>query len=484
MIKKHNVFNDYQFGYADAEKEYIRLGKYLDEVFWDPKKYIDELINKWSFIVVGRKGVGKTAYCSKLRSMKSLELITTYMPLNKFEYTTFSKTSGDKDLTGTQKFKNSWDFVLLCLIYKSFLYELNITENTNVNNVIALLGKLGFSIDFNYKDFVHSLSKLKVGANVKLFDIEFEKQFGNKPSDFLDRLISLNNFMESNLDTVYLAEKKLFLLIDGVDDILRLKKNKIEILSSLIRSADYLNMLFSEKNLKIKIVIFIRDDIFSLINDTDINKIKQDSSIKIDWSRNLDDLKEIINLRVKFNLPSSEDITYMFPEKINKKFFWEYLLEHTLYRPRDVIQYFKCCQELYGEKEKLSVLEVKEVTKQYSHGYFMEEMKNELAGFVLDDIISVIPSVFKKISNRSFSASEFNMKLNEQLKSQEVSINASNSILLVLFENGYVGQIIASGRHKEYTSVCFKHRNPTAQVDYSENFIIHKALNAGLGVKL
>ncbi len=85
--------------------------------------------------------------------------------------------------------------------------------------------------------------------------------------------------------------------------------------------------------------------------------------------------------------------TKMFPKNIKNKSFWDYLLDFTLYKPRDVIQYFKCCQELYGEKESLSYYEVNETIKYYSNQYFIEEMKNGLSGFVNDELITAIPSV-------------------------------------------------------------------------------------------
>ena len=134
---------DYTFGFADADTEFVRIQNYFDNVFFDPLNNLNKIINSWPFIVVGRKGVGKSAYCAKIRSLQDDNLFTNYLPLNEFEYSTFEKTSTDKNITGTQKYKHSWDFLLLSLIFKSLKNDLNITETKALSNVVLTLEKLG-----------------------------------------------------------------------------------------------------------------------------------------------------------------------------------------------------------------------------------------------------------------------------------------------------------------------------------------------------
>lgn len=480
---------DYTFGFADADTEFVRIQNYFDNVFFDPLNNLNKIINSWPFIVVGRKGVGKSAYCAKIRSLQDDNLFTNYLPLNEFEYSTFEKTSTDKNITGTQKYKHSWDFLLLSLIFKSLKNDLNITETKALSNVVLTLEKLGFSIDFNYKQFVTSLSKIKAGVNLTAFDLSYEHEFGTKPDNYLNRVSTINDFMLKNLQDIYLGGSKLIMLIDGVDDVLRFKKNRIEILNSLIRSIDYLNNCFTKSKINVKIIIFIREEILSLINDTDMNKIKRDSSIKIDWYNSTDALKQIIKLRMIFSGVKEEDVdrtfNELFPKKIREKLFWDYLLEFTLYKPRDVIQFFKCCQELYGLKERLSFSEVSEAIKYYSNQYFIEEMKNALSGFVNDEIIIAIPSVLTKISTSSFTIGTFKVKMNQQLSSPKLDDSDIKLLLFTLYETGFIGQLIATGRGNHLKkSVQFKYRNPSSTIDYNNTFIIHRGITVGLGIRI
>lgn len=481
-------FSEYQFGYADAAKEFTRIPEIFEIAFYDPKGIVDKLIHRWEFILVGRKGVGKSAFSSKIQSLseENEQLCSYQMQLNDFEFSTFSKTKVDTNVTGTQKYKTSWEFILLLTIYKIVNNNLQINEITNVNKMITLLNNLGFPIDIDYKRNIATLSKLKVGANLVVFDAEFEKEFGIKPNSFLERISILNDEMINILSDVYFNNKKIIISIDGVDDILRFKKNQLEILSSLIRSVDYLNDRFYKNKLPIKIILFIREDIICSVTDPDINKIKRDGSIVLSWCNRLDDLKSIVKLRFKLSGVKEKDIDNkwesLFPRRIRDQDSWTFVLEHTLYKPRDILQFLKCCQENYAEKEYLNYSEMQTVLKNYSKDYFIEEMKNEITGFVNDDLINILPSVFRKVGKRKFDYFELKDIINTQSHTKKYNDLDVKNLLQLLFEAGYMGQIIKTGKGKE--SVIFKHRNSTANIDYGQKFIIHKGLHKGLGIRL
>lgn len=72
-------------------------------------------------------------------------------------------------------------------------------------------------------------------------------------------------------------------------------------LASLIRSVDYLNEKFYAKNVPIKIILCIREDILASITDPDLNKIKRDSSLLIDWTSNKSGLREVVKLRFEYS---------------------------------------------------------------------------------------------------------------------------------------------------------------------------------------
>ncbi len=481
-------FGKFEFGYADAEKEFTRTPEIFERAFYDSRKIVEKLINGYQCILIGRKGVGKSAYSSKIQTLAngSSDLHAFPLQLNDFEFSTFAKTNIGDEVTGTQKYKTSWDFILLLTIYKILYKNLKISEVDSFTEMLSLLEVLGFPTNVGYKKDVLRLSKIKVGSDILKFDTEFEKIFGEKPLTFLERISTLNDKMLDVLSDVWLENQKILILIDGVDDILRFKKNKMEILSSLVRSIDYLNDKLSRTKIPVKVILFIREDIMNTIVDPDLNKIKRDGAIYLGWQNRLEDLKEIVKLRFTLSGLSDEAAEKcwgkMFPKFIKEKESWNYVLDHTLAKPRDILQFLKCCQEMYPDKEGLSYSEVNAALKEYSKEYFIEEMKNEITGFASDSLVVELPAIFQKIGNKKFTYREFGELLCSH-SSRKVEDDDVKYLLLLLFDAGYVGQLYDNDRSRKM-SVVFKYRNTSARIDYGQVFIIHQGLHRGLGVRV
>lgn len=476
------TLREYKFGYADATKELMIEPEIFESAFYDPHDILNKLMNTWKYMLIGRKGVGKSAFCSKIQFIAEHyeECFAFPIQLNDFEYTTFGKTSSDGDLVGTKKYLDSWNFIILLYIFKILYRDIKITEVSEFNDTITLLDKLGFPVTDTFKASVTKVSRLKLGANIGLFDVEYENAFGHKPISFTERIGSIVDKMQSVLSSIYLPNK-VFMLIDGVDDILRIKKNQLDILSSLIRSIDMLNQNMYQSKINVKLLLFIREDIVNQITDPDLNKIKRDGSIHLSWVDNTDDLKQIAELR--FKLTNNEESWYnIFPNDLHGKDSWEALLEHTLYKPRDVLQFLCTCQEIYPNKEYLSYAEMKNAIKKYSSDYFIEEMKNELSGYTDDVLINTLPSTFQRLGSRSFAFEEFFQIINDQSVSRNYTEQDIRHLALILFESGYIGQLLDGYLGKQ--SVVFKHRNPAAVIDYNQKIIIHRGIQKGLSIIL
>ena len=58
---------DYHFGYADSAKELLLQPEIFEKAFYDPHGILDELLHSWRYMLIGRKGVGKSAFSSKIK---------------------------------------------------------------------------------------------------------------------------------------------------------------------------------------------------------------------------------------------------------------------------------------------------------------------------------------------------------------------------------------------------------------------------------
>lgn len=490
-MKNTYYLKDYKFGYADAETEFLQYPVIFEKAFYDSRDIVGQLIDDYQYMLIGRKGVGKSAFSAKIRSLASNNenLVAEQFNLQNFEFNTFSKTSVSANVTGTQKYKLSWDFILLLSICKVIHKKLNISEVKEFNNAVKFLNDIGFSINSPISRNISSLSRLKAGANLGMFDTSFEKEFEMKPTNFSERISEINEYLLEVLNEIYFNDTKIILLIDGLDDLLRIKKNQLEILSSLVRSVDYLRKKFLEYDLPLKIILFIREDIVSNITDPDFNKIKMDGSITLNWHNRIDDLRSIVNLRFKLSDINCQKVDHwwyeIFPRKVWDKDSWEHVLNHTLCKPRDILQFLKCCQEVFPNKSSLTYSELQDALKVYSTDYFLEEMKNELAGFIDDNIINALPSILQRLGNRHFDHHSFQEIAHSQiLNKNNLSPDDVKQLLLLLFEAGYIGQLVPTKHGKKtFTNVHFKYRDPKLKIDYSLAFITHRGLYNGLGIR-
>ncbi|HAP8057634.1 TPA: hypothetical protein IVY98_002985, partial [Enterococcus faecium] len=195
--------SEFEFGFADAEKEYTRIPDIFDASFYDAKNIVGRLINSHQFLLVGRKGVGKSAVNARIRYLSNAEegMFSFPLQLNDFEYTTFSKTSIDKDSLGTQKYKESWEFILLITCIKILHNKMEMTADIELRKTADFLERIGFTIkkDLNYKKNVTWLSKIKLGNSIASIDVEFDKELEVTPSTYLERISLLNDLMRETI---------------------------------------------------------------------------------------------------------------------------------------------------------------------------------------------------------------------------------------------------------------------------------------------
>lgn len=482
---------DYIFGYADAETEYFNSKKIFEEAFYDPKRIVDKLINGYEFLLIGRKGVGKTAFSAKIRSLaeKDEKLFADLISLSDFEFRTFYKM-GNNQLDGTKKFKSAWDVTLLVAIFKTLDESFDLSESESFNNATKFLSKYGLFIGDSINNVVRILSKKTFH-----FKLPYLIAYDNE-SNYEEKKATQNEiveYLQSVLKQVYLENNKVLFIVDGLDDILRYKQERLLILSGLIRSINELNLFFKKNFIPIKIILLAREDILASITDPDFNKIRRDAGIHIKWNAKNedDDLKSLVNLRFKLSGIDEGDIVKqwykIFPRKIRGKDSWSYILEYTLNKPRDILQFLTQCQKTFPNKISLSFSDVDYVLTDYSNEYFIEEMKNELAGFIEDETIYYLPQIMQKIGGSDFSYTEFRRVAEEFIPNKEEGYY--KALTLVLFENGYLGQVSQTRFYdkqskRTYTKnqAIFKHKKPTARINYSEKFTLHKGFYKALNI--
>lgn len=477
------TLGEFKFGYADADTELRRAPELFDTAYYDVNGLVDKLVNGYDFLVLGRKGTGKSALGAKIRRLATTNsrLIVDRTHLADFEYRTFTKISS-ATLNGGARFSAPWRMILLLQIF-STIAKSNIKLTNECKKLFNLLQDYGLLPGETLSAVVRQVSKkdfkitlpgdisLSIGCNENSTEL-------CSPEEIADAL-----FCE--LKEIDFQNSTVRIIIDGLDDALRGKARQLDIVSGLVRSTDALNTAFWDNQLPIKFIVLARSDVLALCNDPDLNKIKRDSGTLLNWYQDVQnpensDLMCLVTLRfMTAGLPREEATKHwvkLFPRKIKDKDSWLYILSHTLNRPRDILQFLIECQKLYPHKEDLSYSEVNSALASYSENYFLEELKNEITGFFSDPIVTALPVVLSRIGQRNFT---YNSWYAEVSKEPVMANEDPKKIIEILFENSYLGQIRQRGT-REF--VIFKHRDKHETINYNDKFIIHRGLFKALNL--
>lgn len=270
---------DFRFGYADADTELRREPHLFDTAFYDPRNVVGELLDDYKFMVLGRKGTGKSAVGAKIRRMASYdhELIAERIHLADFEFRTFSKLSSAA-LSGGARFATPWKLMLLLQAFATLKSIPGLSEVEPYSKIATTLQNYGLLPNDNFSRVVREVSRKGFRLNLP-WDCGLEVGGGEKeveltsPEEIVDVLFSV-------LRELYIEPYRVRIIIDGLDDALRGKARQLDIVSGLIRAADSLNNSFIDLKFPVKFIILARTDVLAICNDPDLNKIKRDSGMK------------------------------------------------------------------------------------------------------------------------------------------------------------------------------------------------------------
>lgn len=463
------------FGYADSERELLETPELFDSAFVDPKNHLDKLLYGIQFLVLGRKGSGKTAYGAKIQrlGMINQDIVAHSCPLFDLNYSLF-ESYADHHVTGGRRFLNIWKYLLFLEMIKLINKSCPEQENATFSDFVDSLKKHGL---FPSEDIVHTAKHLKINnISVNVANI-FEAEQKSEKELVLSGIDEIADAGLKILQDTYWGEKRFYIIIDGFDDALRGEKFSSDIITGLIRAADAINRIIMHTRINFKIILLLRSDIFELCRDPDLTKIKRDSTINLSWTR--EDLQNIVIKRIQNKHPDYSNFMDFWkgfaPKRFKNKASSTILFELTLLRPRDILQFFIECQDLYGNRESLSYSDFSSIISGYSKNYFISEMKDELTGLIPDDVIIAIPSIFSELGKRDFRETD----ITPLLESRNIGMTA-HQLLEMLFAIGYIGQLRPRDAGKQFVS--FVHMNPYDKYLSKDICIIHRGLIKALNM--
>lgn len=437
------------FGAIDAENDVNLLDNFYKAGL------IENLINGKKSIVIGRKGTGKSAIytyiCDEYKD-ESVKLVFKDYP-----WQLHDKFKNDL-VSERERYVNSWEFLMYIEIAKCIITSKNNIwskeEKKQIKRLKRWISKNWGSIDFDYKEnlnpkgsktlFSFSPQILGNGLGSIAKEIATNENVGQSLVEYNRKLDSIiSELLKSYNQNIILAFDQLDLAYSN-EDIKYIEK----LIGLLLATYGFHN-----KYNNVRIIVFLRSDIFANITFQDKNKIKENLVEFLDWDSEKEiglSLKNMIAKRIKNSLElNSEEFDMCWKSifdanKIGKnQFKWNYMIDRTFLRPRDIIKFLNLSVgqarkrlENDPESDLLIINEDINMIKDDYSVYLYEELKDEISG-KYPNFESYL-EILREIHVLSFTKEVFDEKY-EKIKKRYRLSESSDIVMERLYEFSIIG---------------------------------------------
>lgn len=238
-------------------------------------------------------------------------------------------------------------------------------------NLKELINKFDANVKSEINASIHDFgSKFSSGANIST---EEKKEIVHRAKKVVDDTqISKLSKIVSLLDTHVFKDnkQKYYILIDKLDENWTSSNIKYNLIRALIEEIKYFQKIGN-----IKIIISLRVDLFLITLDKTRDSGFQEDKIKsfihkIQWDEY--SLKELVNSRVQYVFEhqytnKKVNLNDLLPTPLGKGGDpWDYIIQRTFLRPRDVLQFINHCFDKAANKVKIDWSSILAAEKEYS----------------------------------------------------------------------------------------------------------------------
>ncbi|MEE9337443.1 MAG: hypothetical protein V3U87_05130 [Methylococcaceae bacterium] len=450
---------------------------------------INEITNSRSWLVLGRKGMGKTAIYEHLKQAKTSDLDGyNTICINFSDYPWPAHQLYKESLAGElSAYQKSWRY-LFFVKGLSKLIEIKNTQNDPLNKELKWAKKYIEKIYGNPDPSLTEVIFSKIGRlssiggpEVDIEDMSFDA--GEISFEDIAENKQLQSKLRSNAFTLLgyfekifkdnCGQHKILIALDQLDE--NWLDGEIEEYSKVL--INLVNVcrniaLESELSNNLKVVPFLRTDIYHSLKFNDKNKLLQDSAIVISWdSDSLDDMYfERIKKYSSGNITIDEDkksgnlFEFSFARQGTPPF--KYITRRSFFRPRDVIVYFNKIRDCHEPNNSglYTSAELYDADREASASVYNElidEWSNQFPQ------IESLLTVLQTIQVETFAYTDFSEKYDNEFPS--TSEGEKRTHLSFLFDNSIIGQK-KQGRW-EYVS-----STPNLKMNIEKDFRTHHSL--------
>lgn len=438
------------FGGIDADADFL-----LDQCFEDHEAYISAKKGE-RFLIIGRKGSGKTAIYRKLLRTRESNLFSFGHTFRDYPWHHHDKQR-KVGAPEHECFAHSWKYLILITLSKILLNQ-DSKQPWDEYSQSALSSIETFVIDaYGTRDpdvsqVFQPTTKLKLNASIglKLGPLDAKVAPTVVPMELLPTVVQeVNaNLLEKIVRSLN-PENQYFVLFDELDlGFSKTDENYRLRLIGLIHAARDVNLAAREAQKKLNVVVFLREDIYQSLQFEDKNKITEGGTTRIEWDtpRTSHSLREIMAKRISAVL---DEILSTYKRNPNRT-------------------------------DKLENIDVAAARAEYSQ-YFLSELEDEIFKHLPDH-----ESFFELL--RDLEAVQFSFEEFEQICKQRQDLipegHTSKTILSELFEFSIVGYYQPGGAGYGGAEYVFRYKSPRARFNSgAPGFQVHLGLQEVLALK-
>lgn len=451
---------------------------------------VSAILDNIKCFVIGRKGTGKTAICNHIVNIKKYDCFSERLNFKNYPFNELYSLYNDR-YTAPNQYITLWKY----LIYSSVCKLMSENEAIDLdvrkellkiypkNNIKQLARRVS---EWTSAEF--GINVLGNGGNLKA-----DRTITNPQASisWLEKVNILEDIIANHCD-----ESKYYIVFDELDEDYReLSDNDTDVklykslLTSLFKAVQDVKATFSTTNLRIMPIVFLRDDIYALLNDADKNKWS-DFKIELEWTE--DKIKKMIAYRISCDVNNGNSVLTFnnawdrifapgkvrYGRNMSKKISsFDFIARSTHMRPRDFIKYIQTCCVYAIERDEnlISANTIKLVDRAFS---------NYLKGEIRDEVFPLLPeieSIFQIISNirkQIFTGQEFSKEHKKYIDLGTVQQRNSTYVLDTLFNFSVIGneERFHGGRH------FFKYLHTNMTYNMEENIVLHRGLLKSLQI--
>lgn len=468
------------FGAIDADADDL-----LADCFQDHHAYL-AVKDMNRFLVLGRKGAGKTAIYKRLTRNEPYRLALGHV-FDDYPWA-HHDLQAQIGVPEERRYIHSWKYLILLGLSKLLLND-DYQPWGDGEEADAIERLESFVVD-SYGSRDPDLSQLfsptkelrfKTAFRTPILEISGERV---RVRDLPIHIQAVNRAIQSNVMKALNPRVSYYVCFDGLDLGLTEQTYRSRLIGLILAAKDLFSYAKSNGRF-LNIVVFLRDDIYQDLQFEDKNKITENYAVNVRWNVKPDELtlKDLMESRFSRVLGDSKknwdevfDETREMPSRQTK---YKHICDRTYLRPRDIIKF--CNEVLKAHKRSASGSElfdnasVQTARAEYSY-YLLNELDDEIAKHVPE--YKEYVEVLKLHGSEVFTFDDFSSKWTARTS----STTSPSSALESLFDYSVVGYLKPGGRAggSEYV---WRYRDPRARYNPSaETFRVHPGYKEALGL--